>query len=40
MLKLVKKKFLVKSNEIDNLIITTLALYTPETRDLKEWLHF
>ena len=30
-----EKKFLVKSNEIDNLIITTLALYTPEARDLR-----
>ena len=40
MLKLVKKKFLVKSNEIDNLIITTLALYTPEARDLRRMVAF
>ena len=25
-----------KSNEIDNLIVTTLALYSPEARDLRE----
>ena len=35
-----EKKFLVKSNEIDNLIITTLALYTPEARDLRRMVAF
>ena len=35
-----EKKFLVKSNEIDNLIITTLALYTPEARDLRRMAAF
>lgn len=35
-----EKKFLVKSNEIDNLIITTLALYTPEAKDLRSMVAF
>lgn len=35
-----EKKFLVKSNEIDNLIITSLALYTPEARDLRRMVAF
>ena len=35
-----EKKFLAKSNEIDNLIITTLALYTPEARDLRRMVAF
>ena len=35
-----EKKLLVKSNEIDNLIITTLALYTPEARDLRRMVAF
>ena len=35
-----EKKFLVKSNEIDNLIITTVALYTPEARDLRRMVAF
>lgn len=30
------KKISKKSNEIDNLIVTTLALYSPEARDLRE----
>ncbi|MGJ0311132.1 phosphate signaling complex PhoU family protein [Aliarcobacter cryaerophilus] len=30
-----EKKFLSKSNEIDNIIVGTLALYTPEARDLR-----
>ena len=29
------KKLTIKSNEIDNLIITTLALYSPEAKDLR-----
>lgn len=35
-----EKKFIAKSNEIDNLIITTLALYTPEARDLRRMVAF
>jgi len=35
-----EKKFLIKSNEIDNIIITTLALYTPEARDLRRMVAF
>src|SRR5574344_1038260 len=30
-----EKKTLIKSNEIDNIIISTLALYKPEARDLR-----
>ena len=30
------KKISAKSNEIDNLIVTTLALYSPEAKDLRE----
>jgi len=30
------KKLATKSNEIDNLIVTTLALYSPEAKDLRE----
>ena len=30
------KKISNKSNEIDNLIVTTLALYSPEAKDLRE----
>lgn len=30
------KKLTIKSNEIDNLIVTTLALYSPEARDLRQ----
>ena len=35
-----EKNCLVKSNEIDNLIITTLALYTQEARDLRRMVAF
>ncbi|HAC70221.1 MAG TPA: PhoU family transcriptional regulator [Arcobacter skirrowii] len=35
-----EKKFLAKSNELDNIIITTLALYTPEARDLRRMVAF
>jgi phosphate transport system protein len=31
-----EKKLLVKSNEIDNIIVTTLALYSPEAKDLRQ----
>jgi len=30
------KKISAKSNDIDNLIVTTLALYSPEAKDLRE----
>ena len=30
------KKLILQSNEIDNLIVTTLALYSPEARDLRQ----
>lgn len=35
-----EKKFLAKSNEIDNMIITTMALYSPEARDLRRMVAF
>ena len=34
------KKISIKSNEIDNLIVKTLALYSPEARDLREMVSF
>merc|ERR1711879_498288 len=34
------KKIYIKSNEIDNLIVKTLALYSPEARDLREMVSF
>jgi phosphate transport system protein len=34
------KKLSNKSNEIDNLIVTTLALYSPEARDLREMVSY
>ena len=34
------KKISQKSNEIDNLIVKTLALYSPEARDLREMVAF
>lgn len=34
------KKIMQKSNEIDNLIVKTLALYSPEARDLREMVSF
>ncbi len=34
------KKISNKSNEIDNLIVKTLALYSPEARDLREMVSF
>ena len=34
------KKLSQKSNEIDNLIVKTLALYSPEARDLREMVAF
>ncbi len=35
-----EKKLQVKSNEIDNLIVSTLALYSPEARDLRQLIAF
>lgn len=34
------KKITTKSNEIDNLIVKTLALYSPEARDLREMVSY
>ena len=34
------KKLSNKSNEIDNLIVTALALYSPEARDLREMVSY
>jgi phosphate transport system protein len=34
------KKMVSKSNEIDNLIVTTLALYSPEAKDLRQMVAF
>ncbi|APW64526.1 PhoU family transcriptional regulator [Poseidonibacter parvus] len=34
------KKLSNKSNEIDNLIVTALALYSPEAKDLREMVSF
>ncbi len=33
---LTEKKLLLRSNEIDNIIVTTLALYSPEAKDLRQ----
>jgi phosphate transport system protein len=35
-----EKKLLIKSNEIDNIIVTTLALYSPEAKDLRQLVSF
>lgn len=35
-----EKKLLIKSSEIDNLIVTTLALYSPEAKDLRQLVSF
>ena len=34
--EITEKKLLLKSNEIDNIIVTTLALYSPEAKDLRQ----
>lgn len=34
------KKLTLRSNEIDNLIVKTLALYSPEARDLRQMVAF
>ena len=34
--EITEKKLQIKSNEIDNLIVTTLALYSPEAKDLRQ----
>lgn len=35
-----EKKISAKANEIDNLILTTLALYSPEAKDLRKMVSF
>ena len=35
-----EKKLLIKSNEIDNIIVTTLALYSPEAKGLRQLVSF
>ncbi|QKF58311.1 phosphate signaling complex PhoU family protein [Aliarcobacter lanthieri] len=35
-----EKKTLIKSNEIDNIIVGTMALYTPEAKDLRRLVSF
>ena len=35
-----EKKILVRSNEIDNIIVSTLALYSPEEKDLRRLVTF
>ncbi len=39
-IELSTKKLSNKSNEIDNLIVTTLALYSPEAKDLREMVSY
>ena len=34
--EITEKKLQIKSNEIDNIIVTTLALYSPEAKDLRQ----
>ena len=34
--EITEKKLLLRSNEIDNIIVTTLALYSPEAKDLRQ----
>ncbi|MDD3008659.1 MAG: PhoU domain-containing protein [Arcobacter sp.] len=38
--EITEKKLLIKSNEIDNIIVTTLALYSPEAKDLRQLVSF
>lgn len=35
-IEITEKKLQLKSNEIDNMILTTLALYSPEAKDLRQ----
>ena len=39
-IEITEKKLQIKSNEIDNLIVTTLALYSPEATDLRQLVSF
>jgi phosphate transport system protein len=39
-IEITEKKLLIKSNEIDNIIVTTLALYSPEAKDLRQLVSF
>jgi len=38
--EITEKKLLIKSNEIDNIIVSTLALYSPEAKDLRQLVSF
>ena len=38
--EITEKKLLLRSNEIDNIIVTTLALYSPEAKDLRRLVSF
>ena len=38
--QITEKKLLLRSNEIDNIIVTTLALYSPEATDLRQLVSF
>ena len=38
--EITENKLLIKSNEIDNIIVTTLALYSPEAKDLRQLVSF
>ncbi|OCL84719.1 phosphate signaling complex PhoU family protein [Arcobacter porcinus] len=39
-LEISEKKTLIRSNEIDNIIVGTLALYSPEAKDLRRLVSF
>ena len=38
--EITEKKVLAKSSEIDNIIVSTLALYSPEAKDLRRLVSF
>lgn len=38
--EITEKKILLKSSEIDNIIVSTLALYSPEAKDLRRLVSF
>ncbi len=39
-IEITEKKLQAKSNEIDNMIVATLALYSPEAKDLRQLVSF
>ena len=39
-IEITEKKLQLKSNEIENMILTTLALYSPEAKDLRQLVSF